>query len=213
MDISALHRFSYGLYIVGVKALNGFGGCVVDAVAQVTSDNPPSLILASMKGNYTNERIKAEEEFTLSVLAESVDPFVVANFGFQSARKVAKWQNVPHDIKNGLPVLKGAAAWVRCRVIEAKELSTHTLFICRATDAWSSAAEVKPLIYGDYRKTMKRAAFEAFKAFGDSGKAPEARLTLYCSVCGYAYNDAAPFGQLSADWKCLVCGVSKDSFE
>jgi flavin reductase (DIM6/NTAB) family NADH-FMN oxidoreductase RutF len=176
MDITALHRLSYGLYIVGVKTPDGFGGCVVDAVAQVTSDNPPSLILSSVKGNYTNERIRTEGEFTLSVLVAGADPFIVANFGFQSARTAAKWPNVPHEFKDGLPVVKGSAAWMRCRVTEAMELSTHTLFICRVTDAWNGAAEAKPLIYADYQKTMKSAALEAFKTFKAGGKASEVKL-------------------------------------
>ena len=171
MDSTALHRFSYGLYVVGVKTPAGFGGCVVDAVAQVASGNPPSLILAGMLRNYTNECIKTEGKFTLSVLAEDTDPFVVANFGFQSARAADKWRNVPHDFKDGLPILKKAAAWVCCRVTEAKELSTHTLFLCEITDAWNGDAEASPLIYGNYQKTMKNAALEAFKAFKASGGA------------------------------------------
>ena len=174
MDISALYRFSYGLYIVGVKTPEGYGGCVVDAVAQVTSDNPPSIIISCMKGNYTNERIWIEREFTLSVLGEDVDPFVIANFGFQSARTAEKWPNVPHDVKDGLPVLTGAAAWARCNVYEAAELSTHTLYLCRVTDAMKGAGEAKPLIFGDYQKTMKSAAFEAFKAFKAGGRPPAA---------------------------------------
>ena len=212
MDITALYRFSYGLYIVGVRTPGGFGGCVADVVAQVTSDNPPSLIFSSMKGSYTNERIKAEGEFTLSVLAENVAPFVVANFGFQSARTADKWPNVAHDFKDGLPVLKDAAAWARCRVTEVKELSTHSLFICQVTDVWNGAAEAKPLIYGDYQKTMKFAALEAFKAFKASGMAPKAWPVLRCSVCGYAYSGDVSFEQLPADWKCPVCGVGRDNF-
>jgi flavin reductase (DIM6/NTAB) family NADH-FMN oxidoreductase RutF len=172
MDITALYRFTYGLYIAGVKTPDGFGGCVVDAVAQVTSDNPPSLILSCMQRNYTNERIKAEGVFTLSVLTREIDPFVVANFGFQSSRTVAKWPNVPHDFKDGLPVIQGAAAWVRCRVTETKELSTHALFICQVTDAWNGVAEGKPLTHAEYQDTMKNAALEAFKTFKTTGKAP-----------------------------------------
>ena len=172
MDLTALHRLSYGLYIVGVKTPNGFGGSVVDAVAQVTSDNPPSLILSSMKRNYTNECIKAEGEFTLSVLTEDANPLVVAIFGFQSARTADKWSHVPHDFMDGLPVVRGAAALVRCCVTEAKDLSTHTLFICKVTDAWNGAAQAKPLIYGDYQKNMKNAALEAFKTFKADGRVP-----------------------------------------
>ena len=213
MDTTALHQLSYGLYIVGVKTPDGFGGCVVDAVAQVTSDKPPSLILASMQNNYTNECIKAGGEFMLSVLTEDTHPLVVAIFGFQSARTVDKWSHVPHDFKDGLPVVKGAAAAIRCRVTEAKELSTHTLFICKVMDAWNGAAQVKPLIYGDYQKTMKNAALEAFKAFKAGDRVAETRPTPRCSVCGYTYAGAVPFEQLPADWKCQVCGVGKNKFE
>jgi len=165
MDSTALHRLSYGLYIVGVKTPNGFGGSVVDAVAQVSSDNPPNLILSSMKRNYTNELIKAEEEFTLSILTEDINPLVVAIFGFQSARTADKWSHVPHDFKDGLPVMKDAAAWMRCRVIETKELSTHSMFICQVTDAGNGTTQAKPLLFGEYQKTMKNNAIEAFKAF------------------------------------------------
>jgi len=46
--------------------------------------------------------------------AENVHPFVIANFGFQSAKGVDRWANVPHTVKNGLPVL--AAAKYKCRI-------------------------------------------------------------------------------------------------
>ena len=45
-----------------------------------------------------------------------------------------------------------------------------------------------------------------------------------CSVCGYIYNpedgdpnsnipSGTPFDKLPDDWKCPVCGATKDSFE
>ena len=37
-----------------------------------------------------------------------------------------------------------------------------------------------------------------------------------CGVCGYEYDpaehDNVPFDQLTDDWTCPVCGVSKDQF-
>ena len=38
MDQTALFKLSYGLYVVGVKNGDSFGGCIVDAMMQVTSD-------------------------------------------------------------------------------------------------------------------------------------------------------------------------------
>jgi flavin reductase (DIM6/NTAB) family NADH-FMN oxidoreductase RutF len=165
MDKSALYKLTYGLYVVGVKTEIGYGGSIVDAVAQVSAGEPPMIILSSMKRNLTNERIHAEGSFTLSVLPGDVDPFVVANFGFQSARDVDKWANVPHTMKDGLPVLDGAAAYLRCKVVDLREFDTHTMFITETADAWIGLAESAPLVYADYLRDMKDAAFAAFQKF------------------------------------------------
>jgi len=118
MDLTALFKFSYGLYIVGVKQGDKLGGCIVDAVVQASSDEPPTLIVCSIKGNYTNELIKSEGVFSISVLPAGVDPFVVADFGFQSARSADKWGNVP-PVVDGLPRLDGAASYVTCKAKNA----------------------------------------------------------------------------------------------
>jgi len=37
-----------------------------------------------------------------------------------------------------------------------------------------------------------------------------------CTVCGFEYNEeieGTPFDKLPDDWKCPVCGVSKDMFK
>ena len=172
MDAKALRSISYGLYIVGIQAENHFGGCVIDVVAQVSSGQQPIIILGSMNNNLTNRLIKDKGEFTLSILPENVHPFVIANFGFQSAKVVDKWANVPHTVKDGLPVLDGAAAYLRCRTTEAKELATHTAFFCDVTDAWQGENSAKPLIYGDYQREMKSAAMEALKTWKETGKTP-----------------------------------------
>ncbi|MDR1028268.1 MAG: flavin reductase family protein [Clostridiales Family XIII bacterium] len=165
MDNTALYKLSYGLYVAGVKTPDGYGGCIVDAVAQVSAGERPIIAIGSMKNNYTNERFKAERELTLSVLADDVDPFVVANFGFRSARNADKWADAPHTVKNGLPVLDGAVSYVRLRLYELKELATHTLFLCDVEDAWTGENEHRPLIYGDYQRDMKDAAMAAFQKY------------------------------------------------
>lgn len=164
MDRSALFKMSYGLYVLGVQAEQWLGGCVVDAFIQATSDLPPMVVLSSAHNNFTNNCIKKHGEFTVSILADTVDPFVIANFGFQSARNINKWANVSHEMRDGLPVLtENCAAYLRCVLRDQKELSDHTLLICEVIDAWKGTGA--PLIYGDYQKSMKTQAFEAFSRF------------------------------------------------
>jgi flavin reductase (DIM6/NTAB) family NADH-FMN oxidoreductase RutF len=211
MDYTALFKFSYGLYVIGVKCGDKLGGCVVDALVQASSNKPPTLILCSIKGNNTNAMIKSEGAFSISVLPETVDPFVVANFGFQSARDTDKWDNVPHSIVDGIPQIDGAASYVRCRVTSAVELATHTAFFCEVTDAVNG--DGAPLIFGNYQKTMKEAAYDAFQKFKEKGKAPVKKDKWQCMVCGHVYEGDTPFEDLPGDWICPLCGVGKDKFE
>jgi flavin reductase (DIM6/NTAB) family NADH-FMN oxidoreductase RutF len=149
--------------VVGVKTVNGFGGCIIDAVGQVAKGDNPLVMLAIMKKSYTNECVKTTGELTLSVLPANVDPFVIGNFGFQSARDVDKWANVPHTIKDGLPLLNDTVAYLRLRVVNQMEFSTHSMFICELTDAGNGSNPAKPLVYGDYQAGMKDATIEAFR--------------------------------------------------
>jgi flavin reductase (DIM6/NTAB) family NADH-FMN oxidoreductase RutF len=176
MDVNAIYKLSYGLHVVGVKTEKGFGGCIVDAVSQVGAGDSPLIMLANNKQSYTNECIHKTGEFTLSILPEDIDLFVIGNFGFQSARNAEKWANVPHTIKNGLPRLDDAVAYLRIRVVNTLELTTHSMFICEVADAEFGKNPAKPLIYGDYQATMKDAAAKAFDEFVKTGKPPVRKM-------------------------------------
>ncbi len=226
MDSTALFKVSYGLYVVGTKIDGKYAGCVVDAFIQSTSSPVPTVILCSILANQTNAAIKQTGEFTISVLGTDTDPFIIGNFGFQSGRNVDKWANVPHETVDGLPVLKKAVSYLRCRVTDQKELSTHTAFFCEVTDAWLGEGE--PLIFGEYQKAMKAQTLAAFNAYKESGKAPEPRASAVpaitapaadkkekwvCSICGYVYDEETPFEQLPDSWTCPLCGQPKSVFE
>lgn len=161
MDKTALFKVSYGLYVVGVRNEDGFGGCIIDAFMQAT-DTPPTAVLSNGQRTVTNALIKRSKEFTLSILPSDVDPMIIANFGFQSGRTADKWANVSHELRGGLPVLTCACASLRLQVTDLRELSTHTLFFCDVLDAWQGEGE--PLIYGEYQRSMKPATMEAFQA-------------------------------------------------
>lgn len=167
MDTKALRKITCGLYVVGSRLDGRDAGCVVDAVIQSTSSPAPSLILCSNTGNQTNAAIRQTGAFTLSVLGEETDPFVIANFGFQSGRDAEKWKNVPAETMGGLPVLQSAGARILCAVREWKELSTHTVFFCDVTDAETLAGT--PVSYADYQARIRPLAMAAFQAFKNNG--------------------------------------------
>ena len=74
MDKTALYPLSYGLYVIGVKNdFCEFGGCVVDALMQISSGNTPQIAVSCMKNNNTPAMIKKYGKFTVSVLGREVD--------------------------------------------------------------------------------------------------------------------------------------------
>ena len=211
MDTKAFRSMTYGVYVIGVKNGDGFGGCVVDALAQISSGSSPTIVLGAMKENFTTELIKRAGEFTVSIVPATIDPLTIAIFGFQSARDSEKWAHAEHSIVDGLPVLTDAVSYMRLRVNTTRELDTHTAFTCDTIDAWLGDTSKKPLVYNDYYGAMRQASKDAF----DIWKAPVATAAAkyVCSLCGYVYNGEIPFEQLPDDWKCPLCGAGKDAFE
>jgi flavin reductase (DIM6/NTAB) family NADH-FMN oxidoreductase RutF len=167
MEKKALYRLSYGLYVTGVETEHGFGGSVVDSFAQISHGDPPRVILGSMNKNYTTESICHTHRFSVSVLGEDVDPFVIGNFGFQSARDpaVQKWNKVRHTVRDGLPTLDDALSCMLLKVEEMNRYDTHTLFVCTVENAWLGESEADPLLYADYLADRKDAVFAAFAEY------------------------------------------------
>ena len=212
MDATALYKISYGLYVIGTKLDGKDSGCVVDAFIQSTRAPIPTAILCSIKENQTNEAIRQTGEFTVSVLGKDVDPFVVGSFGFQSGRQADKWANVAHVHVKGLPILENAVAYIRCRVTDAKELSTHTAFFCEITDAWKSDGTDVPLTYREYQATMKKKAQQAFSSFQNGVEMLEQSPKWVCDICGYIYEGDVHFEELPDGWVCPLCGAPKSVF-
>lgn len=217
MQAEALYSLSYGLYVIGVKNGDSFGGSVVDSFAQVGAGEVPCVMLSCMNHTNTKNLIDENGEFTVSVLAEDTDPAVIAAFGFQSSRDAEKWQDVPHTFADGLPVLTYAAAYLRCRVTDKKLLDTHTVFFCDVLGAWHG--DGKPLLYADYQKpelkSAVRAAFEKIKAkkAGAEPAGQEKKEKWVCEVCGYEYDGEIPFEDLPEDYICPICGKGKSVFK
>lgn len=211
MEKEALFKISYGLYTISAKKENGFAGCIVNTVVQ-TTDEPLTITVSINKANETCEAIMAQREFLISVLPQTVDPFIISNFGFQSGRTVDKWDNIEHDWKNGIPVIKNASAYYYCKIESIKELATHVMFTCTVPDAWVGTGE--PITYAYYQANVKNKSKEAFEKYkGSSVKEKTTGEKWVCKVCGYVYDGDIPFEQLPDDWRCPWCSHPKSDFE
>lgn len=215
MNLDAMYRLTHGLYVLGAKDGERLVGSIVDAVMQV-ANKPVAIALSCSNTSYTKSCVEKTGEFSLSVLSRKIDPFVVANFGFQTSRNVDKWANVAHFEDGGLPFLEDNLATFRCKVLEKFPLQSNTLFVAEVVAAESKGDDT-PLTYLDYRSYFKQDVMDSFKKYTEQQKgktmADNAKKKWVCTVCGYVYDGDVPFEELPDDYVCPLCGVGKDMFE
>ena len=120
---------------------------------QVTS-SPATVAISINHDNFTNECIKSSGRFAVNVLGENNSPAIIGNFGFQSGRDNDKFAEKP-ALKDFLPIVDGAIAYITCKVIDTMETATHTVFLGEVTDADILNETDEPMTYAYYHKVIK----------------------------------------------------------
>ncbi|MCS7143472.1 MAG: flavin reductase family protein [Archaeoglobaceae archaeon] len=136
MNLSALYKISYGLYIVTSVKEKKFAGQIANTVFQVTSE-PPKIAVCLNKKNATHEFVKESRVFGISVLEKETPLQFIGKFGFKSSREINKFEGVNYRIgKTGVPlVLEHSVAILEAEVKGECDVGTHTLFIGELVDA------------------------------------------------------------------------------
>ncbi|MHC4277836.1 MAG: flavin reductase family protein [Planctomycetota bacterium] len=130
MNIKALQKLSYGVYIVTSKKDNRFNGQIVNTVFQVTSE-PPAIAISINKNNLTHEFIKESKVFSVSVLCQDTPLTFIGPFGFKSGRDTDKFEEINYKIgETGAPiVLDNTVSYMEARVSKEMDVGTHTIFV------------------------------------------------------------------------------------
>ena len=116
-------KISQGMYVLTTRN----GGCIVDAVSQISMGDNPLISVAVMKSNYTNELMIKNDKFALSVLGINVNPDIIKTFGFNSMRNMI------------------------CEKVNSIDNDTHTLFIGKLIEA-DLFDDSKEMTYGYYQE-------------------------------------------------------------
>jgi ferric-chelate reductase [NAD(P)H] len=155
MDLNALHKISYGLYIIGSRKGDRLNGQVANTVIQITSE-PPTVAVSINKTNMTHEFIKASRVFTVSILYEATPLPFIGNFGFKSGKDTDKLKGMSYKIsKTKAPIfIDNAIAYLEVEVTQDVDVGTHTVFIGRVMAA-EILTEEKCMTY-EYYHQVKR---------------------------------------------------------
>jgi flavin reductase (DIM6/NTAB) family NADH-FMN oxidoreductase RutF len=156
IDQKATHNLTYGLFVITSKHGDIDNGQISNTAFQVASD-PTRLAISIQKNNYTKEIIQKSGIFNVSVLTDDVDFETIRHFGMQSGRDVNKFENFTAKKRshNGVFYLnENANAFFSCKVVEQKDLGSHTLFIGEVTEA-KVLNKKSPCTYAHYHKSIK----------------------------------------------------------
>ena len=226
MNRAALHKISYGLYIVTSGQEGLFNGQIANSMFQVTS-NPPTVAISINKENYTHGLIKLSRKFVISILAESASMKVIGLFGFKSGRDVNKLQNI--KTKTGtskIPiVLENTVAYIEVELEKELDCGTHTIFVGNIVDGDAISNE-EPMTYAYYQQVKGGKSPKTAPTYekDEPATVPRAVARYVCSVCGYVYDPVkgdpdngialgTKFEDLPPSWTCPVCGADKSKFE
>ncbi len=225
MNLKALFKLGYGLYVVGSRMEGKLNCQIANTVFQITSE-PPVVAVSINKENLTHEFIAGSKVFTVSILSRDAPLSFIGHFGFKSGREVDKLEDVNYRLgETGAPiVLDHTLAYLEAKVVNQVDVGTHTIFVGELAEA-DVMKEGEPMTYAYYHQVKRGTTPKTAPSYIEERKAVAPKMAKYkCTVCGYIYDPdlgdpdggikpGTPFVEIPDDWVCPVCGASKDKFE
>ena len=226
MNLKAIHKICYGVYIISSKKDGKVNGQIANTAFQITSD-PPTMAISINKQNLTHEYIESSRMFTISILSTEAPMTLMGRFGFKSGRDIDKFAETTHKIgKNGVPIVTDhTIGYLECEVVSVTDVGTHTVFIGRVTDC-DVISDAEPMTYAYYHqvkrgKSPKTAPTYVSEEQLSSGEGSLQKFT--CNVCGYVYDPekgdpeggikpGTSFDKLPDTWTCPICNAPKSEF-
>ena len=144
---AVMGHFATGVAVVTVNAPGGPQGMTANAVASLSLD--PVLVLVCFdNGARTLPEVQRAGRFGVNVLAAGQEHLARCF----ASKDEAKFDEVPHTVHDGIPVLDGALAWVGCDLDRFVPGGDHTIGIGAVHAAELGPPGTEPLIWfrGDY---------------------------------------------------------------
>ena len=203
MNEKAMHKLSYGLFVLTARDGDRDNGCIVNTAIQAASA-PNQLSVCVNKANYTNKMIQKTGKFVVSIISQGAEFDLFKHFGFQSGRDVNKFDGFTDYARceNGLCyITKGTNAYISVTVTGTQDLGSHTMFVGTIDDME---------ILSDERSATYEYYFENIKPKPQAvGETQDGKTIWRCTICGYEYVG----DELPQDFVCPICKHPASDFE
>jgi flavin reductase (DIM6/NTAB) family NADH-FMN oxidoreductase RutF len=155
MNLKALYKLGYGLYVVCSRKGDRLNGQIANTVFQVCSE-PPTIAVAINRNNLTHEFITQSKVFTVSILSQDTPLPFISRFGFKSGRDTDKLEGINYKIgETQAPVVTdNTLAYLEAKVTKQVDVGTHTIFIGELVGA-DVIKEGEPMTYAYYHQVKR----------------------------------------------------------
>ena len=225
MNLKALYKLGYGLYVVSSIKGSRRNGQIANTVFQISSE-PPTIAVSINKNNLTHQFIKESKVLAVSALSQDTPLSFIGRFGFKSGRDIDKLDGINYKIgETGAPVVtEHTLAYLEAKVNKEVDVGTHTIFIGELVGA-EVIKEGEPMTYAYYHQVKRGTTPKTAPSYVEEKKEKVVKMAKYkCKVCGYIYDPelgdpdggikpGTPFEKIPDDWVCPVCGAPKSEFE
>lgn len=155
MEEQALHKLSYGVYLIGSAFSDKVNGQTATAVMQISAE-PPTVALSINKQNLTHQYLDEGKVFSVSVLAKEAPLKLIGQFGFKSGRDEDKLAGI--NWKKGLTgaplFLDNTVAALEGEIIGNFDCGTHTIFLGKVTGG-EVLSPAEPMTYAYYHEVKR----------------------------------------------------------
>jgi flavin reductase (DIM6/NTAB) family NADH-FMN oxidoreductase RutF/rubredoxin len=225
MNVKALYKIGYGIYIVSSKNESKINGQIANTVFQITSD-PPTIAISINKLNLTHTYIQKSKVFAVTILEKDTPINFIGDFGFKSGRDINKFDGVNYKTENtGAPiVIDHGIAFLEAEVENSIDVGSHTIFIGNVINS-DVLSDKEPMTYAYYHQVKGGTSPKTAPTYVKEEKVEEEMNKKYrCKICGYIYDPekgdpdsgikpGTKFEDIPNSWVCPICGASKDQFE
>ena len=225
MNLKALYKLRYGLYVVSSRKGDKLNGQIANTVFQITSE-PPTIAVSINKNNLTHEFIRESKVMAVSVISQDAPLSFIGHFGFKSGKDIDKLGSINYKAgETQAPVVTdNALAYLEARVIQEVDVGTHTIFIGELVGA-DVIKEGEPMTYAYYHQVKRGTTPKTAPSYVEERKEAVPKMAKYkCTVCGWVYDPelgdpdggikpGTPFKEIPDGWVCPICGAAKSDFE